>query len=189
MGRSPTHIPAKIEGICGVDARYDESQKKVIACAVLIEKGRQSFSCYRGTFSFPYHTGLFYLHEGPAAVAAVRKLERMPSIVCFDAHGLAHPRSLGLATICGMILGIPSIGIAKSRLVGESQEYDPDVDKIVYKGRTVGFVTKFSGVKRYWSPGYSVSIKNLRKIIKMSSKACLESLEIADRVSKETDFE
>ena len=97
---------------------------RVVATAVVFRDCLvNETSTYEEKFTFPYISGSFFLLEGPFVVAAVKKLENRPDLVCFDAHGLAHPRSKGLAAICGMVLGIPSIGIAKSALIGKKLHY------------------------------------------------------------------
>ncbi len=69
--------------------------------------------------AFPYIPGLLAFREVPVVLAAVKKLQCSPDLFIFDAQGLAHPRRLGLASHAGLLLDIPSIGCAKSRLIGE----------------------------------------------------------------------
>jgi deoxyribonuclease V len=71
---------------------------------------------------FPYIPGLLAFREVPAVLAAVRGLKRLPDLFIFDAQGLAHPRRMGLASHAGLLLDRPSIGCAKSRLVGQHEE-------------------------------------------------------------------
>jgi deoxyribonuclease V len=68
--------------------------------------------------AFPYIPGLLAFREVPAVLAAVEKLQVAPDLFIFDAQGLAHPRRMGLATHAGLLLDWPSVGCAKSRLVG-----------------------------------------------------------------------
>lgn len=69
--------------------------------------------------AFPYVPGLLTFREGPAVLAALAQLKAMPEVILFDGQGYAHPRRLGLATHIGILLDWPTIGCAKSRLVGE----------------------------------------------------------------------
>ena len=171
--------------ICGVDAAYSRSDNRVVAAAVLFIDGTPSEAAiYSGRFTFPYVSGLFYLHEGPFVVAAVKRLKIVPDLVCFDAHGAAHPRERGLATICGAILGLPSIGIAKHKLVGETAAYTDKMQKIVMGGKTVGFVTCSESKKRYWSPGYAINIQELENLINHSSHTCVSTIDSADRAAR-----
>lgn len=175
-------VPEEVSRICAVDAAYRDD--RVIAVASLFEDGRllEKASC-SGRCSLPYVSGLFYLREGPFVTEAVRRLTVQPQLVCFDAHGAAHPRSAGLATICGMVLGIPSIGIAKSLLTG-SAVAGGGRDTIKLRGKTVGFVSRDGGA-RYWSPGYSVSLRQLESIIKRYAPVCLAAMSDSDRAAKE----
>jgi deoxyribonuclease V len=182
-------LPSSVSTICGVDAAYYGDRVFAAACA--FEMGRSAAKgSYAGKCSLPYVTGLFYLREGPFVVAAVRSLKIRPQLLCFDAHGAAHPRSAGLATICGMLLGIPSIGIAKSMLVGEvcySRKTTGGLGRIVYGRKTVGFVTTTTeGSKRYWSPGYSVTLASLRSIIRIQASECLQATNEADRAARQS---
>ncbi|MGQ9516135.1 MAG: deoxyribonuclease V [Anaerolineae bacterium] len=69
--------------------------------------------------SFPYIPGLLAFREGPAVLAALEALDVWPDVFIFDAQGIAHPRRLGLASHMGVVLDWPSIGCAKSRLIGQ----------------------------------------------------------------------
>ncbi len=177
-------LPKKVGRICAADAAY--RGRAVVSVAALSVNGAITNSyCYRGRFTIPYVSGLFYLHEGPFVVAAIEGLRPRPQLLCFDAHGGAHPRSAGLATVAGMVLGIPSVGIAKSLLVGRTEKSDGSgLEKIVYRGGVVGFVTgRGGGEKRYWSPGFSVTLRGLKRIIAVYGDDCLRCLSEAHRLS------
>jgi deoxyribonuclease V len=72
--------------------------------------------------SFPYVPGLLAFREGPVVLAALARLDGRPDVVMFDAQGLAHPRRVGLATHLGVLLDVPAVGCAKSRLCGKHEE-------------------------------------------------------------------
>lgn len=175
--------PRRLASVCGVDAAY--SGDRVFAAACLVEEGRSAaVATCEGRCSLPYVPGLFYLREGPFAVAAIRSLGVRPQLVCFDAHGAAHPRGRGLATVCGMVAGIPSVGVAKSLLVGEVYEADGE-ERIVYNGRTAGLATGRGRARRYWSPGYSVGLARLRSIINEVGAECIRALDQADKAARQ----
>ena len=94
---------------------------------------------------FPYIPGLLAFREVPAVLAAVEKLKIVPDLFLFDAHGLAHPRRLGLASHAGLLLDRPSIGCAKSCLVGEYDEPARErgsVSVLTDGGQLVGMVVR-----------------------------------------------
>ncbi|MCK4470207.1 MAG: deoxyribonuclease V [Anaerolineae bacterium] len=74
--------------------------------------------------SFPYVPGLLAFREGPVVLAALERLTDRPDVLMFDAQGLAHPRRMGLATHLGVLLDVPAVGCAKSRLCGVYVEPD-----------------------------------------------------------------
>jgi deoxyribonuclease V len=72
--------------------------------------------------TFPYIPGLLTFREGPVILDAMGKLGTVPDLLIFDGQGIAHPRRLGIASHIGLLLDLPSIGCAKSRLCGQYEE-------------------------------------------------------------------
>jgi deoxyribonuclease V len=71
---------------------------------------------------FPYVPGFLTFREGPAILDAFARLAAEPDVILLDGQGYAHPRRIGLATHIGVVLDRPTIGCAKSRLVGQYEE-------------------------------------------------------------------
>ena len=100
---------------------------------------------YEARLTFPYVPGLLAFREIPPVVGALREVRSEVDAVIFDAHGVAHPRGMGLASHLGLFLDVPSVGCAKSRLVGEHEEPGPekgDTVDLVYRKKVVGKVVR-----------------------------------------------
>lgn len=94
---------------------------------------------------FPYIPGLLSFREAPPVLAAFKELQTEPDLVIFDGQGLAHPRRMGLASHLGVIVDMPSIGCAKSRLCGAYEEPDPERGSYTYlfdEGEIIGAVVR-----------------------------------------------
>jgi deoxyribonuclease V len=113
---------------------------------------------------FPYVPGLLTFREGPVVLQAYEKLHHTPDLVMFDGQGIAHPRGLGLAAHMGVLLDVPSIGCAKSRLVGEFKEPKQKrgaMRTLSIDRRKVGVVlrTKDNTKPLFVSPGHRISVE------------------------------
>lgn len=113
-----------------VIAGIDVSVKEDHARAAVVLVSYPDLVPFRATtadqlVSFPYVPGLLAFREGPVVLAALERLQERPDVLMFDAQGLAHPRRLGLAAHLGVMLDLPAVGCAKSRLRGTHQEPGP----------------------------------------------------------------
>jgi deoxyribonuclease V len=123
-----------------------------------------------GRIRFPYVPGLLTFREGPLLLRVLAKLKKEPDIIMFDGQGVAHPVGLGLASHMGVILGRPTIGCAKKRLVGEYREPNAEkgsVSELLYRGRRIGSVVRTrTGVKPVFiSPGNGVSFDSSVRLV------------------------
>lgn len=124
----------------------------------------------RVKIKYPYIPGLLSFRESPVLIEAMRKVRNDPDLILFDGQGIAHPRGLGIASHMGLVLDKPTIGCAKSLLVGTFR--DPDektgsTSPLVYKNRTVGSVVRTrDGVRPIFvSPGHGIDIPGSVEIV------------------------
>jgi deoxyribonuclease V len=105
--------------VAGIDVSYrgDVAQAAVVVLDLeTLETVDEAV--FVGTPAFPYVPGLLSFREMPAVLPALERLRVRPDVLIFDSQGRAHPRRLGLASHAGVVLDVPSVGIAKSLLVG-----------------------------------------------------------------------
>ncbi|MEJ2670882.1 MAG: deoxyribonuclease V [Deltaproteobacteria bacterium] len=167
-----TPLPQPPELVAGVDAICDRADQRIFgAVAVykypeleLVEEAGVAGEC-----PFPYRTGLLSFREVPILAAALARLKARPDVVLVDGQGIAHPRGLGLATHLGLVADIPTIGVAKSRLVGERQEPERGAGSykpLIWKEKLVGLILRTkTGVKPlYLSPGHRITLAECLEI-------------------------
>jgi deoxyribonuclease V len=113
---------AQVQTVAGLDVGFEEGGKMTRAAVVVLRfpdlAPLERVIAKRPT-SFPYVPGLLSFREIPAVLDALADLRTKPDVLLCDGQGYAHPRRFGLACHLGLLSGLPSIGVAKSRLIGE----------------------------------------------------------------------
>jgi len=122
-GRVVTHDDfAAIDTVAGVDVGFEDGGKVTRAAVVLLRRSNLETldrALVRCPTRFPYVPGLLSFREIPAVLDALSQLGAAPDLLLCDGQGYAHPRRFGLACHLGLVTDVPSIGVAKSRLIGE----------------------------------------------------------------------
>lgn len=159
--------------VAGADIAYSKRDNTLFAAVVVQEypSGEQVFSLSeKGEAAFPYIPGLLSFREAPLLLQLFENLPVTPDVVVCDGQGLAHPRGFGLACHIGLLLNVPSIGCAKSRLVGEYEE--PGTARgysspLIYKGSIVGAVVRTRDNVRpvFVSPGHKVDVGTAVRVV------------------------
>ena len=156
-----------VRHVCGVDADFVEDGRIARAAAAVLSFPDLELCDYalaRKAVAFPYIPGLLSFRETPAVLEALKELAIEPDLLLCDGQGIAHPRRFGLASHIGLLTGIPSIGVAKKRLIGEHgtlPEYRGAWVPLVDRGKRIGAVLRTrAGVKPvYVSIGHCVSLE------------------------------
>lgn len=120
---STTWEPSDVKRVAGVDVGMEgEIARAAVVVLSYPELSPLDQCLARVPVTMPYIPGLLAFREAPAILAAYEKLASEPDLLIFDGQGLAHPRHFGIASHVGVILDLPSIGCAKSRLWGSHHE-------------------------------------------------------------------
>jgi deoxyribonuclease V len=113
-----------VDYVAGVDVGFEDDGKVTRAAIAVLgfpELNLFETSIARCKTTFPYVPGLLSFRELPAVLKAMEQLKQTPDIWLCDGQGYAHPRRFGIACHLGVLTGIPSIGVGKSRLLGTHQ--------------------------------------------------------------------
>ena len=166
-------LPRPPRFVAGADAVADRADRRIFgAIAVysypeleLVEEAGAAGVC-----PFPYRTGLLSFREVPILMEAFKRLRQRPDVLLVDGQGIAHPRGLGLATHLGLALDVPTIGVAKSRLVGYGEEPGTErgaASPLVWQGTAVGLILRTQTGKKpfYLSPGHLITLAESREIV------------------------
>jgi deoxyribonuclease V len=120
-----TPLRQEIRLVAGLDAAFAKQEKRCVAAVVVWDLARRTVVEARTAWcelTFPYVPGLLSFREVPALLEALRQLDHEPDLLLCDGQGLAHPRRFGLACHLGVLCDRPTVGCAKSRLIGEHDE-------------------------------------------------------------------
>jgi deoxyribonuclease V len=110
-----------VRRVAGIDVGFEQDGAISRAAVVVLdfpELRLVESAVARLPTSFPYVPGLLSFRETPAVLEALGRLSERPDLLLCDGQGYAHPRRFGLACHLGVLTGLPSIGVAKSRLIG-----------------------------------------------------------------------
>lgn len=123
-----------------------------------------------GTATFPYVPGFLSFREIPALVDAWQQLTIRPDVLIIDGHGTAHPRGMGIACHAGLVFGVPTVGCAKSILVGRHEPLDPArgaTAPLLFHDQVVGMAlrTRTGVAPVYISPGHAMDLPTAEALI------------------------
>ncbi|WP_414563273.1 MULTISPECIES: deoxyribonuclease V [unclassified Anabaena] len=186
-------LPQPVQYVAGVDMGF-ESNGTISRAAVAVLSFPdlqvvETTLAYRPT-SFPYIPGFLSFREIPAVLDALEKIKITPDIILCDGQGIAHPRRLGIASHLGVILDMPTIGVAKSLLIGKHEEL-PDIkgnwQPLKHRGEIIGAVLRTrQGVKPvYVSIGHKISLPTaIDYVLRCTPKYRLpETTRVADKLA------
>jgi deoxyribonuclease V len=114
--------PRQVRHVAGTDVGFERGggiTRAAVAVLTFPELELADYAVVRQPTRFPYVPGLLSFREIPALLAALARLSVQPDLLLCDGQGIAHPRRFGIASHLGVYCGMPAIGVAKSRLVGE----------------------------------------------------------------------
>jgi deoxyribonuclease V len=189
------HI-GSIESIAGVDASYQRATKLMRSAVAVLAYPSLALvdqATHAQRSPFPYIPGLLSFREVPALLSALQLLERSPDLILCDAHGRAHPRRFGLACHLGVLMDIPAIGVAKTRLIGD---HEPVPDRrgawvpLFCEDEAVGAVlrTREGAKPVFVSIGHRISLESAIEIVLDCSPhyRLPETTRVAHRLASET---
>ena len=154
--------------IAGIDVSISRFSKLGRASVVILDNPSLvpvEIGLAEGELHFPYVPGYLSFRETPLIIEAWKKLKIRPDLLIVDGQGIAHPRRFGVATHLGLLLDIPAIGCAKSRLIGQCG-CPPDeagsYSLLTDKGEIIGAAvrTRKSVKPLYISIGHKIDLDN-----------------------------
>ncbi|MBE9186497.1 deoxyribonuclease V [Microcoleus sp. LEGE 07076] len=179
--------------VAGVDVGYDSANSVSLAAVTVLsfpDLQLQQQSVIRSATAFPYVPGFLSFREVPAVLEALENISLKPDLILCDGQGLAHPRRFGLACHLGVLTGIATIGVAKTRFVGEHSEVGIERGSwqpLLEEGSIVGAALRTqTGVKpMYVSIGHRINlISAIEYVLRCTPRYRLpETTRSADRLT------
>jgi deoxyribonuclease V len=155
-----------VQYVAGVDVGFEESgtiTRAAVAVLSFPDLQLTEQAIARRPTTFPYVPGFLSFREIPAVLDALEKVSITPDVILCDGQGIAHPRRFGIACHLGVILDLPTIGVAKSLLIGKHEELPIERgawQPLLHRHETIGAVLRTrTGVKPvYVSSGHRISL-------------------------------
>lgn len=159
--------------VAGADLAFDPETDQAFAGVIVYrfpELEEVERRAAQRQLRFPYVPGLLSFREGPVLLAAFARLRAEPDLILIDGHGRAHPRLFGIACHMGVLLDKPTIGCAKSLLVGEHEEPGKKAGSsapLIFHGDRVGVVLRTRDRVKpiYVTTGHRVSLDTAVKFV------------------------
>lgn len=172
-------LPPEINLVAGADAGYFRSRNTALAAVAVYtfpDLELKEIVRVKARIAYPYVPGLLSFRETPLLLKAYEELQEKPEVVLCDGQGVAHPRRLGLASHLGLWLNLPTVGCAKTRLVGTHGRVGPkrgQYRSLLYQSDRVGVVlrTRTKVKPLYVSPGHLAEVDSSRKLVQ---RCCLK---------------
>jgi deoxyribonuclease V len=166
-----------VDTIAGADISFNKFSETVYAGIVVLSLPDLRIVESAGVSSiakFPYVPGLLSFREAPSLLEAWEKLKTKPDVLMLDGQGIAHPRRFGIACHVGVLLNWPTIGCAKSILVGRYGELGLEAGSrspLVDKGEQLGVAlrTKNKVAPVYVSPGHLIDLDSAVDLVLRST--------------------
>lgn len=170
--------------VAGIDVGFESGAtvtRAAIAVLTFPELLLMDWALAREATRFPYVPGLLSFRELPAVLAALDSLHLRPDVILCDGQGLAHPRRFGLACHLGVLTGIPTVGVAKSRLTGTHGRLPQAAGATVPlldRGEEIGKVlrSRVGVAPLYVSVGHRVSLNTAVRL----TRACLRGYRLPE---------
>ncbi len=159
--------------VAGVDGAFTNDKQSCIGGVVLWDIVQQRVLEHHIALlplRFPYIPGLLSFREAPTIIAALRKLRQTPDMLLCDGQGIAHQRNFGLACHLGFLTGLPAVGCAKSRLVGQYEEPGTErgaISPLIYKNKRIGSIVRTRAHVKpvFVSVGHKLDLVTAEKLI------------------------
>jgi len=185
--------------IAGLDVGYDPETDQSFAVGVLMKVDALTplivIRAQQPT-PFPYISGLLSFREIPVLIEVLDKMGVKPDVLMVDGQGIAHPRRLGIAAHLGVLMNMPAIGVAKSKLVGTHKEPADACGatcELMHNGEHIGTVlrSKEGCLPLYVSPGHRIGHEAAVDIVLRCLKGYRlpEPIRVADKLSKRAERE
>lgn len=182
-----------VQYVAGVDMSFEANgtiSRAAVAVLSFPDLQLQESAIARRPKSFPYIPGFLSFREIPAVLDALEKISITPHLILCDGQGLAHPRRFGIACHLGVIIDLPTIGVAKSLFVGKHQEVSEQRGSwqpLTDRGETIGAVlrTRSKTKPLYISISHKVSLPTaIDYVLQCTPKHRLpETTRIADKLA------
>ncbi len=160
IARRNKSLDFDFEGVIGVDVSYKECYG--YGAAVLMEDGMMEYKVWKGRVRFPYIPTYLAFREAPFMYKAAKPFK---GLLLVDGQGITHPRKAGEAVHIGMMLSLPSLGVAKKPLLPSQKPY-----RGVYVSKGYGLPPE-ELVDRFWMDG-----KRQPKVLELAHKIATQHM-------------